>query len=742
MSNTPPSAPKPRPANRPPQSSGAPAGVSIDPLKLIHKYKFVLVASVFVGIVVGIASHFGFRRFAPAFTSEIVFQCSPAEESVEVISVASVDETEMDKFIGTQVATIKDSYILSKVITDPRLQSFAPKWSEGYLKGGNIDIVNALKDFEGMVKVYSVTDTFLIRLTVTTRDRNDAAGLVTMVGDAYLGDLDTRHKRNIVSRRKAIQDSIQATNIAIADLTGQKVRLVREERIDSIESDQSTASGQLRLINAELLGIQQTLEALIVLRANDDAQLQRDTGIEYDSALRAQVEQSVMMLTFKQEVKRLETALVALQASGIKPDHRQYKQTVAQIEAHERKIEGAREEQLREAFEARVQNTILTLQQLRAQEAELFTQKETLEEKLTELTRIGEEISDIDRQIDARITLLGEQDKSLSDLQSAADLTSAQRVEVKVAATVPDIPTFPVLLIMVPAGTLIVVALTIGMIVLFEILDQRIQSPADIRMIPRTRSLGMLLDAREDPSAPKSIPTAFSDAPGSVFAEHIRQLRTGVGSSMNRSGHHSLVVVGAVPQSGATSVITNLAHSFVATGTKTLIIDANIRRPGIHSALGLDASPGLSDVLAGENTFESCVIKVDDGLSVLQVGSSKNRMAEQLSSQQMKNLLQQTREEYDLVLIDVAPAIVAGDAQILSNMADASMLVVRALSEKRGQVARMSRELNENSAEFIGVLVNAVRSSAGGYMRKNIRTSFNYRTAEETSKGTPKDTAA
>ena len=74
------------------------------------------------------------------------------------------------------------------------------------------------------------------------------------------------------------------------------------------------------------------------------------------------------------------------------------------------------------------------------------------------------------------------------------------------------------------------------------------------------------------------------------------------------------------------------------------------------------------------------------------------------------------------------------------------MLVVRAMSEKRGQVARMARELSEANGEFIGIVVNAVRSAAGGYMRKNIRTSFNYRQIEEkakkSSKKAPKDTAA
>ncbi len=732
---------KPGSPSRPQQAPGA-GGVSVDPMKLMHKYKFVLFASIIVGAVVGVVSHFAFARFAPLYTSEIIFECSPAEEDIEKISVSRVDETEMDRFIGTQVATIKDQFILSKVITDSRLSSLAPNWSKGYMKGNNIDVVNALKDFEDMVRAYSVPNTFLIKLSVVTRDKNDAAGLVTMVKDAYLSDLNTQYNREIVQRRTAIEDSIQQTNNMISDLTSRKVRLVREERIDSIESDQSTASEQLRLINAELVGIQQTVEALQVLKSNDDAQLQRDTGIEYDSALRSEIEEAPLMLNFKQQIKGLETQLVALQSDGVMPGHRQYKQIVNQIDAHTRKIEDTREEMLREAFEARIQNTNTTLQQLAAQEEEFFTQKEALEEKLTELTRVGEEIADLDRQIEARIEMMGEQQKSLADLRSASELTSAQRVEVKVAATVPDLPTFPIIYIMIPAGVLLVVGLTVGVIVLFEMLDQRIQSAADIRMIPRTRSLGILMDMCEDPSSAENISTAFSEAPSSVFSENIRQLRTGVGKAMNASGHKTLVVVGAMPQSGASTVITNLAQSYSASGLKTLIIDANIRRPSVHTALEIGDGPGLSDVLAGESSLESSVVQTSHGPSVLRVGSAKNRLAEQLSSVGMKQLIQQVRDEYDMVLIDVAPAIVAGDAIILSNIVDASMLVVRAMSEKRGQVARMSRELGESKAEFVGVLVNAVRSAAGGYMRKNIRTSFNYRALEESSKDAPKDTAA
>ncbi|MBO6514006.1 MAG: hypothetical protein JJ974_08585 [Phycisphaerales bacterium] len=642
--------------------------------------------------------------------------------------------------MGTQVATMKSTQILRKVVTDPRLPTLAPKWSNQYMDGGNIDVVTALKDIEKMVSVSSIPKTYLIRMGVSAGDKNDAAGLATMVKDAYRNNLNTAYNREITSRKQAIRDSIQDANDSITELTARKARLVREGRIDSIDSARSTSSEKLRLINAQLVNIQQTVEALSVIRANDEAQLQRDTGIEYDSSLRADIEISPMMLTFKQELKRLETALVGLQEDGVRPGHRQYKQVINQINAHQRKLENTREELLREAFEARVQNTIQTLQQLRAQELDLTTQKDDLEEKLTELTRTSEEINDLDRQIEASIRRLGEQQEDLSDLDAAAELTSSRRVSVLEDVTVPDLPTFPVLLISLAGGMMVIVGLTTGCIVLFEALDQRIKSASDIRMIPRTRSLGVLMDASEDPSSPEKVATVFADAPGSVFAEHIRQLRTSVSSALNRAGHHSMVVVGAMPKSGATSVIVNLASANAASGVRTLVIDANMRRPGVHKVLGLADAPGLGDVLAGEATFESCVAQVENGPSVLPVGTTKNRLVERLSSAEMKELLQGCRESYDLVLIDVAPSIVAGDAAILANVVDATMLVVRAMSEKRGQVARMSRELGEARAEFIGVLVNGVRSAAGGYMRKNIRTSFNYRVAEDApSKDSKKD---
>jgi len=99
----------------------------------------------------------------------------------------------------------------------------------------------------------------------------------------------------------------------------------------------------------------------------------------------------------------------------------------------------------------------------------------------------------------------------------------------------------------------------------------------------------------------------------------------------------------------------------------------------------------------------------------------------------MTQLIRDASAKYDLVLVDTAPAMVAGDGQALANRCDGVILVVRALAEKRGLVARIRDQLGDTRAEFLGVVINAVRASAGGYLKGNIRTSYEYQNSGPTT---------
>lgn len=500
--------------------------------------------------------------------------------------------------------------------------------------------------------------------------------------------------------------------------------------MNTADTENSAEAEMLRLINAQILNIQQQIEAYRIVLRNDEAQLQKETAIVYDSTLRQGVEQYPQILNLKQRIIDLESSLIALEQGGIGREHRNYKQLVQTLDATKRQLETTREQLLLEAFESRINATRTALSQFNAQIEDLVSQREELTVRLNELAQMSEEIGEINRQIENTLTLKAERQSDLAKLNVTTGLDTASRIKVVKQENVPDRPSFPVIFVMIPAGIFLTTAFVAGVLVIFEFLDQRVKSPADIAMIPRTPILGMIPDAEEDPIKHESLATLFQDSPNSVLAEHYRQLRTRIVKKMAAHDHRTLLVVGAMPGSGATSVTTNLAQALIASGKKVLVIDTNFRRARIHNAFGLAEEPGLAEVLAGDRALGDSIRTLDSGLGILPAGARNKRVVERLGTDQMGQILAQASSDYDIILLDVAPAIVAGDAMTLSSHVDATILVARAMQEKRGQVARLKNELSDTRAELLGVLVNGVKSAAGGYMRKNIRTSHKYHAEE------------
>lgn len=729
---TPPTGPRPTPG---PAPVGAGAALAIDPVKLLLKYRWVLLIAAAAGGVIGVVSHFVILRVHPIYSSSVIFECLTATDPGQ-INVRQIDQNEIELFMGTQVNQLRSDSTISRVVADPRLVQEAPEWVKPFVKGGVLDVVEAAEELEKIVSAGTIPNTYLIRLSVSTQHRIDSAGIVRLVRENYLEDLRRRSNSDINKKRDALRKSIRDSEAAVERLNIQRGRLVQDERLDTLDGQRSAASESLRNINGQLLAVQLELESAQVGLARDEAQLEREVGIEFDNAMRMEVEQSPQILGLQQQINALESELGALRQTGILPNHRQFKAIQSQIDGTRQQMDSTRERLLREAFEARVDQYRLYLQQLRAQEADLLRQREEVNGELIKLTEIFGQVSDIDRSIESTINMVAQHTMNLAELDAAAQLDEAVRVRVIQAETVPDLPTFPKLPIMIPLGVILIGGLCAGVVLVLEILDQRIKGPSDLAALGKIPVLGIVPDSDEDPSSPEHPESVFRDVPGSVSAEHYRQIRTRVAKAMVRSGHKTLLVVGATPGSGATSVVSNLGSAMLAAGHSVLVIDANYRRPKLHMAFDAPESPGLSDVLTGSTAVETAIVKGAGGPDLLAAGSAKNRMVEQLGGDKLETLLGNLRDRYDFIVIDVAPALVAGDAQSLANRCDASMLVARALHEKRGMVARLRNELSESRAEFLGALVNAVRSSAGGYMRKNIKTSAAYATPEAATPAT------
>lgn len=205
--------------------------------------------------------------------------------------------------------------------------------------------------------------------------------------------------------------------------------------------------------------------------------------------------------------------------------------------------------------------------------------------------------------------------------------------------------------------------------------------------------------------------------PMAAITESIRQLRTSVQFSLPDTVIETLLITSAGMGEGKTTTAANLALVMAQAGRRTLLIDADMRRPRLHSLFGVNGDSGLAQCLFSKDPLDiaSCKTQIDN-LYLLPAGKLPTNPAELLGSKRMRELLAQLRAEFDLLIIDTPPVLAATDAVLLSTQADATMVVVRAGETKEGEVDYTIRALQEVGARIIGTVFNGFDvSEAIGY---------------------------
>jgi capsular exopolysaccharide synthesis family protein len=214
--------------------------------------------------------------------------------------------------------------------------------------------------------------------------------------------------------------------------------------------------------------------------------------------------------------------------------------------------------------------------------------------------------------------------------------------------------------------------------------------------------------------------------PNSLISESFRQIRTNVMFSGPSESRKVLLVTSPSPDDGRSTVAVNLAATMTAGGRKVLLVDANFRQPAVGTLFGNCPDGGLSSALVGEGKWEELIAEVEPGLWVMGAGPLPPNPAELLDSEQMRQLLTEMSGQFDQVIIDGPPSIVVSDANILAGQSDGVILVVRAGDNTYGLVQRCRDNLERIGAHILGAVLNGVRVSAGGYLRRNYTTFYDY----------------
>ena len=216
------------------------------------------------------------------------------------------------------------------------------------------------------------------------------------------------------------------------------------------------------------------------------------------------------------------------------------------------------------------------------------------------------------------------------------------------------------------------------LVILSELMNNKMRSPKDVVKLKLFHLIGTLRHARNQN------PTLVRASPRSSYAEMLRAIRTRMEFILQRKDKMVICVTSTESGDGKTFLSTNIAALYAMTGRKVLLIDLDLRKPNIHTKLGLENGNGMSNYLVGDCEFEETLVKdTPFAFDFVRAGTIPPNPGELVHSDRWKNLIEQKREEYDYIIIDTSPIGLVPDAYATIEVSDMCLFVIRCLQTNK-----------------------------------------------------------
>jgi polysaccharide biosynthesis transport protein len=293
---------------------------------------------------------------------------------------------------------------------------------------------------------------------------------------------------------------------------------------------------------------------------------------------------------------------------------------------------------------------------------------------------------------------------------NTADGTRSVTLEEVQPATTPTAPVSPKKVANLALGIAGGLALGVGLALLRAAVDTRIRTAADLDDdVPVVGDIAFDADAgrrplivRDDASSPRS--------------EAFRTLRTNI-QFLRTGGAPTIAVTSARPSEGKTTTTANLAIALSTSGLRTVLIDADLRRPNIANTMDIEGAVGLTDLLVGRAELEDVLQDWGtDGLRVLPAGTVPPNPSELIGSEAMERVIAELSGRFDVVLVDTPPVLAVTDAALISTLVSTTLLVTAANQTKRSDVRQAIEALGRVGGRPDGiVLTKAKHGKASSY---------------------------
>ena len=678
-----------------------------------------------VGCGVGGGTWYALNRYTAKYTSEAQFAVQA--NRIDMNNAGLTDDslvrmTELEPLILSEVNRIVSEPTLRQILNKPAVQN--TKWFQQF--GNNLDDAFEALD-EEVIGSRHIRNTQLFVVRATTKDKLDSQTILEALNAEYLRQKSEEVSNTNARALLAAQNRRDNAEEAIAKETVRITRFQQNDPLDTLVQGQSQADIRVRALIVQQEELTQAFNSVQAIYELLD-QRQQENNFDPSDEERAQIEASQEFLSIDSQIRQLR-----VQREDLLRKYKENHETIQSIDRQMLALKREREEE----FET--QSLVLfnaKLEQATNGVAQLSSELQKTNTTLTEWTKRREDfvrkLTEYQAIQRALVQAENDRDEATNTIE-ALTVIQENDSRVTVRESVPpqqaqkSFPPEPY--VMIPGIGLLIMGLVTGLIFLRELLDQRVRSAQDVKMIPDATLVGMIPSASQDRDA-KRVERVVEHHPSGLLAEAFRQARTAVLSKIDRRGYKTLMMVSAKPNSGVTTSAQNLAASCARSGRRVLLIDANFRRPALANLMAVSGQPGLAEALSGDQPIDEArglVQPTDvDGMFLLPAGDTRNAAVELFESPRFRDLMGKLEAEYDLLIIDAPPALLTSDAQLLTRHVDAMVLVSRAQSDTRGMLQRLYRELDGQRADILGVLLNGVEASVGGYLKRNFREFHEY----------------
>lgn len=570
-----------------------------------------------------------------------------------------------------------------------------------------------------MLTVTPVAGTSLVRVGFSTPDAKLSAQLANIHTAAY-----SRYGTEMRSRaNKDALDFLQKKLLDLKDRVENSEAALnayrKQKGIISIDDKENLVADRLTDLNNRLTEAEAE-------RIGLEAQVQLVRRGSYDAL--PTIAASAMVQGLKGELSRLQSEYSQL-AKEFKPGYPRLDKVKAQIETLDKQLSteiGTEARRVESAFSA-----------ASGKEKQLRARLEEQKRATLDLKDSAVQYAILAREVDANRQLYDSVLQRLKEMGVAAEVRLSN-VYVMEKAEVPAGPSYPRRQRTLLLGLLLGLAGGVGLAFLLDRLDNTIKTPAESELYLHLPNLAVIPDflklnngqgsylphhmrrligkgvSHDHQGQGKEL--ILDHHPLSIIAESYRSLRTSLLLSRAAERPRSLLFTSATRHEGKTATAVNTAIMFAQSGLRTLLIDADLRRPRCHRILSMEKDLGLTELLTGHLQADAVIRATStENFFFLSSGSLPPNPAELLGSQKMREVIQELSTQFDCVIFDSPPVLPVTDAVLIARNCDGVVLIVDSQHTAKQLIREVRSKLVNFHAKILGVVLNRVDTQRAGY---------------------------